>query len=190
MTEPILGTGQPTPIRRFRVADWPTGLKVSSILGSLLVPVLTSLAFRAVPAVPGFTRDFGIVVAATLPTALLLCLAFVVTGYAVDRHTLYVRRLLWSTRFPLAGLRRVYPLSGLCKGTLRVFGNGGLFAFTGLYRNRELGLFRLFATDLRHSVVLVLPKRTVVVTPAEPTEFVRYLHRWFPDSNEGPASVE
>jgi hypothetical protein len=53
----------------------------------------------------------------------------------------------------------------------------GSFSFTGLYRSRELGLYRLFATDLSRAVVLLLPRRTVVVTPASPEAFVEHLER-------------
>jgi hypothetical protein len=48
-----------------------------------------------------------------------------------------------------------------------------VFSFTGLFRNRTLGMYRAFVTDPRRAVVLRLPRRTVVVSPADPEAFVR-----------------
>jgi len=61
------------------------------------------------------------------------------------------------------------------RGSIRTFGNGGLFSFTGFYRNRLLGAYRAFVTDPRQAVVLRFPKRNVVVSPGAPEEFVRDL---------------
>jgi hypothetical protein len=45
---------------------------------------------------------------------------------------LYIERLLTDTQVSLAGLSRVWiePLSS--QGSLRIFGNGGLFSFLGV----------------------------------------------------------
>jgi hypothetical protein len=58
------------------------------------------------------------------------------------------------------------------EGSMRIFGNGGFFAFTGLFRNRKLGSYRAYATDSKKAVVLRWPGRTVVVTPDDPQKFV------------------
>ncbi len=51
------------------------------------------------------------------------------------------------------------------KGSIRTFGNGGLFCFSGRFRNRKLGSYRAFATDPKLAVVLRFPDKIVVVTP-------------------------
>ena len=54
----------------------------------------------------------------------------------------------------------------------RTFGNGGLFSFTGFFRNKALGAYRAFVTDPHQTVVLHFPTRTVVVSPSAPEQFV------------------
>ena len=103
----------------------------------------------------------------TLPGAAL----FVIRGYALEAGHLAIRRLLWTTRLPLAGLQAVEVLPGAMRGSLRLFGNGGLFSFTGLYRSRPLGNYRAFVTDLNRTVVLRFVNRTVVVSPGDPGAF-------------------
>lgn len=170
---------------RFSAAPWPGALKLTSALGTLLALVVGVSAYRTIPAPPGFTHAFGTVVALFLPAVLISSIFFVVTGYAVDEHNLYIRRLVSSTRIPLDGVSRIWFEPQACRGAIRLFGNAGLYAFTGLYRSSTLGRFRLFATDIRHAVVLVLPGRVVVVTPATPHAFVEYLKHRFPHAKIG-----
>jgi len=111
-----------------------------------------------------------------LVTALLLLLPvaalFVVRSYAIEFDELLIRRLLWTTHLPLAKLQSAEAVPDAMRGSLRLFGNGGMFSITGLFRNRALGNYRAFVTDLKKTVVLRFPKRTVVVSPENPEQFV------------------
>ncbi len=49
---------------------------------------------------------------------------------------------------------------------------GGLFSFTGSFRNKALGAYRAFVTDPHRTVVLRFPKRTVIVSPDSPEAFL------------------
>lgn len=51
-----------------------------------------------------------------------------------------------------------------------------------LFYNRALGRYRLFATDPKRAVVMLLPARTVVVTPEDPDAFIRVVRDLFPSS--------
>ncbi|GMU68144.1 MAG: hypothetical protein AMXMBFR37_04770 [Steroidobacteraceae bacterium] len=58
------------------------------------------------------------------------------------------------------------------RGSLRLWGNSGLFAITGWFWNRRLGRFRMFATDLSRAVLLEFARRKVLVTPHDPQAFI------------------
>jgi hypothetical protein len=170
----------------FPAAPWPTVLKVISLLGTVALSGICLAAYWVVPERGPFTHEFGLGVA-MLPVLLLSgCILFVVRGYQVEGSDLCVLRLLWATRIPLAGLGRAWTEPGVCKGSMRIFGNGGLYSFTGLYSNKKLGRYRLFATDLARAVVLVLPQRVVVLTPADPPAFMEHLHQRFPGAEFAP----
>jgi hypothetical protein len=66
-------------------------------------------------------------------------------------------------------------MPGSASSALRVCGNGGLFAFSGWFWNRQLGRFRMCATDLAHTVVLRFQDRIWVITPDRPEAFARAL---------------
>jgi hypothetical protein len=108
---------------------------------------------------------------------LVISLLFTVRGYEIASDALLVRRLLWSTGIPLAGLRSIALEPKLPRATVRLWGNGGLFSFSGLFWNRPLGRFRMCATDLSKAVVLRFHDRIWVVTPDRPEEFIQHLTR-------------
>jgi len=110
---------------------------------------------------------------ALLPVAIILGGAlFTIRGYSVAPGAVLVHRLFWTTRLPLAGLQSAQFQPDAMRWSIRIFGNGGVFSFTGFFRNKALGAYRAFVTDPRRTVVLRFPKRTVVVSPSAPEEFI------------------
>ena len=103
---------------------------------------------------------------------MLVAALFVIRGYSVDSGALLVRRLLWTTRLPLPGLQSAEFMPGVMRGSLRLWGNGGMLSITGWYRNRTLGNYRAFVTDLNRTVVLRFEKRAVVISPENPEQFL------------------
>lgn len=169
-------------MRRFEAAPWPTSLKVVSLIGAAVLVAVGIGAARAIPhgtRVP-FAEMFGTLVSFVPPAIAVFALLFVVRAYEVSPGELRVQRLLWETKVGLTGLSRAWHAADAMCGSLRVFGNGGLFSVTGLYQSRSLGRYRAFVTDPKKAVVLVLPARTLVLSPADPHGFVEELAGSFP----------
>ncbi|HET6420052.1 MAG TPA: PH domain-containing protein [Geobacteraceae bacterium] len=166
--------------QHFSVAPWTRTLKLVSLLGTTVIIVGGAVAYRKISVFSGFPLILGYGVVSILAAIPIVSLLFTVTGYLVEGNVLHVERLLWSTTISLEGLSKVWQEPSVCKGSIRIFGNGGLYSFTGVYQNKTLGRYRLFATDLTKSTVLVLPRRTVVVTPLTPQVFIDYMRRRFP----------
>jgi Bacterial PH domain len=108
------------------------------------------------------------------PLAVLLgTLPFMVRGYVLTEGYIEVRRLGWSSVLPLAGLVAVKSEPEGLRGTLRLFGNGGLFAINGWFWNRRIGRFRAYATDPARAVLLRYRDGSkVMVTPHDVQHFV------------------
>lgn len=169
-------------MQEFRAAPWPTSLKVISIATTA---ILGGVSYAAWSVIPRGTRvpvaeAVGTVVAALPPLVLVGALLFVVAGYEAGPGELRIRRLLWSTRVRLDGLSRAWADPQAMSRSLRIWGNGGLYSFTGYFHNPALGRYRAFVTDSTCAVVLALPGRTVVVSPAEPRAFLQALSLSFP----------
>lgn len=112
-------------------------------------------------------------IAALLYAVYAGCLLYSVQGYAIDGDTLCVNRLLWKTKIPLAGLNSVTVEKGAMKRSLRLFGNGGLFAYVGRFRSNTLGSYKAYVTDLNRTVILKVGEKTMVVSPDDPETFAR-----------------
>jgi hypothetical protein len=147
-------------------APWGRPLVVISSLATVLLAGTTLFLARS-------DRDMFSLVA-WLPLALVGGTAlFTIRGYTVTADAVLVRRLFWVTRVPLAGLESARHEPDVMRGSLRTFGNGGLFSFTGYYRNERLGAYRALVTDFQRTVVLRFTDRTLVLSPDTPEEFVR-----------------
>lgn len=151
-------------------APWSRSLVVISALTSLLcVGISLGLVWNNRGAFPWpGVLPLGVLGAAAL---------FTVRGYTLLPGAVLVHRLCWSTRLPLSGLELArFEPDAMC-GSIRTFGNGGLFSFTGYFRNTTLGSYRAYVTDLRRTVVLRFSGRVVVLSPAGPEDFVAQLGR-------------
>ncbi len=146
-------------------APWSMSLTVISALVTVLcVGISVGMIWRGDGLVQwGALPPLAIVIGAAL---------FTIRGYAVADGALQIQRLLWTTQLPLAGLQSARSEPDAMRRSLRTFGNGGLYSFSGAFRNKALGTYRAFVTDPRRTVVLRFPERTVVVSPDAPEEFV------------------
>ena len=158
---------------RFR-APWGRPLVAISLLTTAVMVGVSVLCLALLPPSQSLAR---LAAAGAPPVIVLGCLPFLVRGYTVTGRELRIERLGWSTRWPLAMFSGGLVDPEAMKGSLRLCGNGGLFAFCGWFRNKKLGVYRAFATDLRRSVVLRFGARTVVVTPDDPQQFLAEVNR-------------
>ena len=116
---------------------------------------------------------------AVLPLAvILLCALFTVRGYSIVSNYLVIDRLFWKTNVSLRELRSVKFDPTATHRSIRTFGNGGFFSFTGYFRNKELGSYRAFMTDRRRAVVLRFPSSVIVVSPDRPEDFVNTISQY------------
>lgn len=146
-------------------APWGRLLVIMTILATVVCAGIT-IGFMA------SGRTIMVLIAPFPMLLVTICALFTIRGYTVAPDAVLIHRLLWTTHLPLAGLQSAHFDPEAMRGSLRLFGNGGLFSFTGLFRNKTLGVYRAFATDLNSTVVLRFPSRTVVVSPSAPEDFV------------------
>ncbi len=86
-----------------------------------------------------------------------------IRGYTIAPRALLIHRLLWTTRLSLEGLQTARVAPQAMDRSIRAFGNGGFFSFSGWFYSRALGRYRAFVTDPYRTVVLNFLAKTVVV---------------------------
>lgn len=163
----------------FYNAPWSNSLRITS---SVITVLLAGVSLALTRHLTGSASWLGF-----LPLAILLCSApFAVRGYTITPDAILVHRLFWRTRLALSDLESVRYEPGVMRGSLRIFGNGGLFSITGIFRNKTLGVYRAFATDPLRTVVLQFPTRTVLLSPSSPERFVHEVRQMLAPSPSSP----
>jgi hypothetical protein len=171
-------------MQRFEAAPWATALKAVSALGTLILVGVAWAASRSAPP-SGLEHHVGALVALLSPAVAVGAILFVVRGYEIDSIELRIERLLWTTGIPLPAVARVWADPKALRGSLRIFGNGGLYSITGLYWSRKLGRYRAFITDPKRTVVVLGAGRVLVVSPSEPALFVDRVRALHPGAASG-----
>ncbi len=147
----------------FFEAPWGARLKISTFLALAVMLGLPLYMYTQRP-------EVGLSIFA-LPAVAVVTAFFMVRGYELKDGVLYVQRLFWKTKIDLTELKEVKTGPELTARSIRTFGNGGFFSFSGRFRNRTLGSYRAYITDHQNAVALVFPGYSVVVSPDRPLEF-------------------
>ena len=137
-----------------------------SMAKTISVVVTVTLALVAILTRNPFVAGLG--------TALvLLTFAWSPRGYTVDGQTLLVHRLSGSVRIPLQEIRELRAgAADDFQGAVRLFGNGGLFGYYGLFQTATLGKSTWYVTNRDRAVVIVTSTKTFVVSPDDVEGFL------------------
>lgn len=160
-------------------APWGQTLRIMTLVGVLILVAIALIGLVVhMPAdAPGWITAVWWLSMVVLPLGLVVGGAgFTIRGYTLTPEVLWVERLGWRSRLPLTHLVNATVHPRAMQGSIRTFGNGGLFCFAGRYWSRSLGHYRAYVTDFSRTVILEFPDRKVVVSPDRPAEFVERLH--------------
>ncbi|MFV8781758.1 PH domain-containing protein [Microbulbifer sp. SA54] len=154
-------------------APWSRQLKwLTGITCLFLIGVSITMQLNAQENPPLMYR-IGIL----LPLIVLFTAAlFAIRGYRVEQDRLLILRPGWHSSIPLKDIQSAEFIPDAMAGSIRLFGNGGLFGYIGLFRNKPLGRYRAFVTDASRTVVIRRGVSTVVVSPGEPERLVQTLN--------------
>ena len=100
---------------------------------------------------------------------------FMIRGYAIKKDKLIIKRFGWKTIIDLNQLQTVQINPEIMKKSTKTFGNGGLFSFTGKYRNEQLGSYSAYVTNPDLAVILKFTDKVIVVTPDNPNIFAEQI---------------
>jgi hypothetical protein len=115
----------------------------------------------------------NVVVGSILAIVLLGAYAYSTMGYAIRDRSIIVRRLVANVHIPLDGLREVRPATeDDLRGCIRLWGNGGLFGYYGLFRTSKLGKCSWYVTNRKNAVVVIAGEKTALFSPDDVDGFL------------------
>lgn len=97
---------------------------------------------------------------------LVFSYAFSPRGYTIREGSIIVRRLIGNVSISLDGVREARAATADdLRGCIRLWGDGGLFGYYGLFRTAKLGKSTWYVSNRAHRVVVVTSAKTVVLSP-------------------------
>ncbi|MBL7766165.1 MAG: hypothetical protein JNJ58_08740 [Chitinophagaceae bacterium] len=107
---------------------------------------------------------------------LILLVAWVYSprSYEVNAQEILIHRKAGDYKISRDQLASVMPLSSEDMGQAwRMFGNGGVFGYTGWFSSRKIGKMRWFVTQRNNYILLTLKDgRKMVISPDDPKGFL------------------
>ena len=110
---------------------------------------------------------------AILVAVVCFCYLFAPIAYELTGDQLTVRFRMGQKVFP--AVTGCSTLTARPPMGLRLWGNGGLFAGTGIFWNKAYGVFRAYVTSARYQDYVLVETRTrkILISPENPEEFVK-----------------
>ena len=123
---------------------------------------------------------------AVLATVVLFCYLYAPIAYELTGDELTVRFRMGQKVFP--AVTGCATLTARPPMGLRLWGNGGLFAATGIFWNQAYGVYRAYVTSARYQDYVLVETRTqkILISPENPEEFVK---TWASSAPAAPAAA-
>ncbi len=100
------------------------------------------------------------------PLLIFLAYAYSPRGYKLSPDALVIRRLIGNIRVPLADIREVRAgTPDDFTGCLRLWGNGGLFGYYGLFSTSKLGKSHWYVTRRDQTAIITTANKVLVLSP-------------------------
>ena len=121
---------------------------------------------------------------AALAAVALFCYLYAPVAYEITGDELTVRFRLGQKVFP--AVTGCATLTARPPRGVRLWGNGGLFAATGIFWNQAYGVYRAYLTSARYQDYVLVATRTrkILISPENPAEFVK---TWTSSAPAAPA---
>lgn len=153
--------------------------------------IITTVVFVIVVIVIVLTRNaiIGGLCAALIAVSFL----YSIRGYEITGGAIVVKRFLGKVLIPLdsvRGIRAATPAD--FEGSIRLWGNGGVFGYYGLFQTTKLGKCSFYVTNRNNTVVVATDEKNFVLSPADVAGFIAAVHDAAPaagGSEEVPETV-
>jgi hypothetical protein len=107
--------------------------------------------------------------------ALLIIVSYAYSprGYAIQERSIIIKRPVGNVRFPLERVQEARRRNADdLRGCIRLWGNGGVFGYYGLFRTSKLGKCTWYVTNRSNAVVVITGEKTALFSPDDGDGFL------------------
>ena len=120
----------------------------------------------------------GGLILATSGLTVLLCLSILnFKSYKISDSELIISKYLMDEKYPLSGIKSYNQPKEPKKGLWRTMGNGGLFSYSGDFKNSELGHFKCYTKNWENLVALETDRGWLLIGPDNHESFLSSLKK-------------
>ena len=91
----------------------------------------------------------------------------------IENDKIILHRLFGAINIPIKDIIEIKAIEN--SGTafsIRVFGSGGLFGYLGKFKNKKLGYYTMYATDINELILIRTDRKTYVFSCRNRDEFI------------------
>jgi Bacterial PH domain len=109
-----------------------------------------------------------------MTVVILMTYLWHVQSYEITSGGIEIKRPIGSKLIGFSSITHVNSVKNDDIGfVFRLFGNGGIFGFTGLFKSRFYGDLTFYGTQQRNYVIIETDFKKYVLTPDEPFDFIK-----------------
>ena len=151
----------------------PWSLGVTLITAIIIIILVASTYFI-------WTDDFPSSMLWLKYTLIIIFIATIIGGLGympirliIENDKIILHRLFGAINIPIKDIIEIKAIEN--SGTafsIRVFGSGGLFGYLGKFKNKKLGYYTMYATDINELILIRTARKTYVFSCRNRDEFI------------------
>lgn len=113
----------------------------------------------------------GMISAIVILTAILYVISIAPLSLSLNENDITINKIIGKKVIKIKDISEVFPYS--VKGyNIRIFGSGGFFGYTGIFKEKHLGKYNSYVGDYSQSFILKLKSGRLYMISSEDRELV------------------
>jgi hypothetical protein len=161
-------------------ASLDTLAKIMTLGVFILFAFIDSQAFNGLQVPQGDRTSILIFSGIVLPqlAIIIVCWLYAPQSYTVDGIDLTINRLVSKVKIQLADITQARLLAdGEMRGSIRTFGNGGLFGYYGKYYNSKIGQMTLYTTQIKNRILILTAEGKKIIISPDDTSIIEKIKK-------------
>lgn len=151
-------------------------LEIFVITAICLVVCLSSIVFLFLKKYPKNLLFLKYVFILPIVVFLMYFVSITPCSLKVDKDSVSIKRVFDSIDIPLKSICIVEAFDQKSfDESIRIIGSGGLFGYLGVFKNKRIGEFSVYATDKTKLILIITDKTKFVISCSEKEKIVKVL---------------
>ncbi|RFS20116.1 hypothetical protein DVR12_20585 [Chitinophaga silvatica] len=150
---------------------------LTKVITIIVIIFVVSLFVLIISSKPGNTVP-GNVALIILAVSILVTFGYSPRYYSITEDAIIIKRIFSDISIPFEDVVNISIIEkSAIRGSLRVFGSGGLFGYLGIFRSSNLGKYQMWSTNCETLVLIECMNKKIVISPSDNNDFIEEFNR-------------